>query len=576
MTNDRDRVVVNFPTTGEEHAKRILAEAQRLANLTPGEWRLWIEGSAERLGISRADLEPLVKEIIGAKERQAHEQKAEERRQEQRREKVAKQQRSDQQREERERQRQQDRADQEAQRKHREKEKEFTKLSKLPAAERDARFAALAKRFGEDPAVLREEFEAFAGGGVTLGDLLTPTTPTTWNVVPWDEPGDVALLLQELTEQVGKYVVIAAHYLTAVVLWVLMDWIHNEIAAHSPILDLLSVDEGSGKTELEGVLSLLTQRSLHGSEFNGPNIYRTVDRDQPTLIMDEMDDAFQRRSDMKHIVNTSWTRSSAKIPRQVRINGELQTHWFNTFCPKIIGHVHVPEKPLPRTIASRGICIRMWPKRPDEHVKEFMHLDDNEFATLRRKLLRFANDQAKAIAEIKPTFPADFNNRVRANWKLLLAIAELAGGDWPERTHKAAEYIAGKTEGSQGARLFTAFHAMCVTLLKEGATEIVISSEEAVEFLKDFDPYWATDYRGSDGHPGEITKNKLAALLRNYEILPQPIHPTKRAEVSLKGYVILEKGKWSEQWLDMFARFAPGLPHIRTLVKPDQSDRKKR
>ena len=87
----------------------------------------------------------------------------------------------------------------------------------------------------------------------------------------------------------------------------------------------------------------------------------------------------------------------------------------------------------------------MWPKRPDEHVQEFQHRDDDKFATLRRKLLRFANDQARAIAEIKPAFPSGFNNRPQANWKLLLAIAELAGGDWPERARKAAEYIAGKT-----------------------------------------------------------------------------------------------------------------------------------
>src|SRR5262249_45130150 len=144
------------------------------------------------------------------------------------------------------------------------------------------------------------------------------------------------------------------------------------------------------------------------------------------------------------------------------------------------------------------------------------------------------NDQAKTIASIKPTFPAGFNNTVRDNWKLLLAIAELAGGDWPERARKAAEFIAGKLKGSQGAQLFAAFHAMCVGRLEKGATEIVIPSKEAVAFLKDFDPYWATDYRSSDGHPGEITQNKLAALLGAYEISPQK---TKRGGQP-RGYVI--------------------------------------
>ena len=33
----------------EEQNRRVMAEAHRLAALTPGEWRLWINASAERL-----------------------------------------------------------------------------------------------------------------------------------------------------------------------------------------------------------------------------------------------------------------------------------------------------------------------------------------------------------------------------------------------------------------------------------------------------------------------------------------------------------------------------------------------
>ena len=115
---------------------------------------------------------------------------------------------------------------------------------------------------------------------------------------------------------------------------------------------------------------------------------------------------------------------------------------------------------------------------------------------------------------------------------------------------------------------------MCVARLKGGAAEIVIPSEEAVAFLKDFDPYWATDYRGSDGRPGEITRHKLAALLRNYEIPTASIHPTKRANMTRGGYKIFERGKWDPQWLDMFARCCPGLPNIQTLTRPDRPDGK--
>lgn len=72
----------------EEQARRVMAEATRLINLSPGEWKLWIGKSAERLAVSRADLEGLVKVILKHKERTERDAKAEDRRRQQR---VAKQ-----------------------------------------------------------------------------------------------------------------------------------------------------------------------------------------------------------------------------------------------------------------------------------------------------------------------------------------------------------------------------------------------------------------------------------------------------------------------------------------------------
>ena len=52
-----DETALDFPrveVTSEENAKRVMVEATRLASLAPGEWRLWIDRSAERLRIPRA------------------------------------------------------------------------------------------------------------------------------------------------------------------------------------------------------------------------------------------------------------------------------------------------------------------------------------------------------------------------------------------------------------------------------------------------------------------------------------------------------------------------------------------
>ena len=69
-----DEKVLDFPrveVTSEENARRVMVEATRLASLAPGEWRLWIERSAERLRIPRATLQDLIAAIIKDSEKKA-------------------------------------------------------------------------------------------------------------------------------------------------------------------------------------------------------------------------------------------------------------------------------------------------------------------------------------------------------------------------------------------------------------------------------------------------------------------------------------------------------------------------
>src|SRR4249920_1043542 len=59
---------------------------------------------------------------------------------------------------------------------------------------------------------------------------------------------------------------------------------------------------------------------------------------------------------------------------------------------------------------------------------------------------------------------------------------------------------------------------------------------------------------------GPITKNQVAALLKDFEIRPVVVHPTKRADLSRHGYR-------AAQFEDAFARFLPPEPNIRTLKR---------
>src|ERR1700719_354042 len=80
-----DEKVLDFPRvegTSEENARRVMIEATRLASLAPGEWRLWIDRSAERLRIPRATLEDVIAAIIKDSEKKARDAETAARRQE--------------------------------------------------------------------------------------------------------------------------------------------------------------------------------------------------------------------------------------------------------------------------------------------------------------------------------------------------------------------------------------------------------------------------------------------------------------------------------------------------------------
>ena len=101
-----------------------------------------------------------------------------------------------------------------------------------------------------------------------------------------------------------------------------------------------------------------------------------------------------------------------------------------------------------------------------------------EFSTIRRKLARWASDNVRIIKDLKPPQPPGFNNRLNANWKLLLQIAQHAGGGWPEQACRSAIYLSrAPYEPSVGVQLLAALRSM----FTDDRTEI--TSEQVVQEL---------------------------------------------------------------------------------------------
>jgi uncharacterized protein DUF3631 len=511
-----DGNVVDFPTSSEDQVRRQVAEAERLANFSLAEVLLWAPASAERLGMPVERLIAAVKAIQAKKEQAKREAKADLRRTEKRREARD---RTDAKRAETEARRQ----EKEAEREKKEEAKkqkaiavELKAIAKLPCAEQDKRLIELAGEFDTDVDELRAELEVLIG------------RRDESEIELWPEPVETKDLLRDVTAQVRKYAIVSDDGAMATGLWCLFAWVHEK-SVHSPILLVTSAEKESGKSTLLGVLSFLTPRPYATVELTGAGVYRVVDLLHPTLIVDEADKLFKRKNDLLHICNSGWTRGT----KVTRIVGGVFPREFDTFTAKVIG---MKGLDVPDTLSSRGIVIKMWPKMESEEVEDFQYHDDETFETLRRKAARWARDFGDKVAAAQPAMPLGFSNRLAANWKPLLAVAELAG--CLEQAHRAAVALVQKRRGqvSEGLRLLAAIREVL------GTKTVITSSELVKKLVANGDGEWC-EFRNQ----GPISKRQIALLLDQYDIHPVPLHVGKHSTT--------ERGYRAEWFADVFARY---------------------
>jgi hypothetical protein len=330
-----------------------------------------------------------------------------------------------------------------------------------------------------------------------------------WADEAWPEPIDGDALILALYRRVRSHVVMTAEAALTVALWVIFTWVHAVAAVHSPILVVTSPEAECGKTTLLSLVGFVARRALQSVGISPAALYRSIEKWVPTLITDEADVAFVQNEDLRAVVNSGWTRGQGVL----RCDGdEHEPRLFPTFCPKAIG---LKGKKLPDTTASRGIIIELKRKLAHEKIDDFRHTDDPGLREIRQQLLRWASDNASALQNANPALPNGFGNRVAANWHPLLAIAEAAGGEWPEKASKAAITVAkakSTLDASMGIRLLADIRT------EFGEEQALFSSRLISKLTADPERPWAEYSRGKP-----LTQKQLANRLQPYGIVSETV-----------------------------------------------------
>lgn len=326
---------------------------------------------------------------------------------------------------------------------------------------------------------------------------------------------DGAALLDEVRAALAAYVVLpSAEAADALTLWIAAT--HGQDAwQHAPRAAVVSPEKRCGKSRLIDIAEATCSRPIVTVNISVAALVREItDKNPPTLFIDEADTIFGPKAsgdheDLRGIVNSGHQRGRPYL----RYNVTSRTNEkFPTFAMAMLAGIG----DLPDTIMDRAIVFRMRRRAPVEHVKPYRTRRDRpSLVELGNRLHGWIVANIATLENVTPVMPLE--DRAADTWEPLIAVADLAKGEWPKRARKAALAMVSAesvidAEASLGARLLADIKAIFGELVM---VQFLPSQELVNRLLKVEDAPWDTINRGK-----EITPRLLANRLRPYGIRP--------------------------------------------------------
>lgn len=369
------------------------------------------------------------------------------------------------------------------------------------------------------------------------------------DVEPWPADVDGAAVLDAAYALLARYVITDRETLRAAALWAAMTWL-TEHATVLPLAVITAPEKGCGKSTLLQALAKLSCRPLYASNITPAALFRAVEAWRPTLMIDEADTFAKDNEELRGVLNAGHTRDTATIVRVVEVGGELEPRAFSVWGAKALAGIGN----LPDTIMSRAVVLTMRRKTAGERADNLRHADREAFHIIKRQLARWADDMGEVFGQARPDV-AGLNNRTADNWEPLLALADLAGGDWP----KLARHAAAKLNGSEDEA-----PSMNEELLRDiraafdrRQTAKLWTADMITELCADDEAPWQTYNRGRP-----LTARQLSRRLGEFGIKPKDI----------KEHFEVRKGYRLEDFSDAFTRYLDGGGKLSATPLPANND----
>jgi putative DNA primase/helicase len=393
----------------------------------------------------------------------------------------------------------------------------LNELARLPRIEYDQRREEEAKALGIRVTTL--DAEVAERRPESSEKASTGTTVIFAEVEPWPHPVDGEELLHNLTAGYQRFLALTEWSAEAMALWTVHAHAHD-LSQISPFLAFTSPEKRCGKTTALGLLRLTCPQPLPASNITGPALFRSIEKWRPTMLVDEADTFLKDSDELRGIFNSGHNRSQAVVIRTAGDDHEPMA--YSTWSPKVIAMIGS----LPSTLEDRAIAIPMRRRRSDEKVEKFRADRNYGMGDLARQCARWVQDNSDDLREIDPGMPKALHDRASDNWRALIAIADVAGGDWPALARKAAESLTPtEDESSIGTLLLADIREI---LIDRGNPERISSTDLCEALLALPDRPWPEITRGRP-----LNTNTLSRRLKPFEIRSKQ---RRIGDANVKGY----------------------------------------
>lgn len=370
-----------------------------------------------------------------------------------------------------------------------------------------------------------------------------------FNPLPPGNAGPLADILSQVEAFLCRYIAFrSAAQSLVIALWVAHSHALDSFD-YTPYLHISSPEKRCGKSRVLDALTLLVPLPWCAVSPSEAVIYRKIAASCPTLLLDEVDTIFsggkdENKEGLRALLNAGFNRS-ATVPRCVGPQQDVKD--FPVFCAKVIAGIGK----LPDTVADRSVPIVLARKKRQQTVERFRARDAAAFAEgIHAALAEWASDHVTTdiLRAARPSLPDCLGDRQADICEPLLAIADAAGGGWPERAREALVELFAGGDGdadSVGTKLLDAMRRA----FAEAGTDRLRTDQvlDALLLCEDapWAGWWEHDIKnGNRRGPA----SKLARLLKPFGIVSGSIRLPDGS--TPKGYK-------AESCADAFERYLP-------------------